>query len=279
MSGRPIDGAPGPRQPILVPTETDTLLPPTPPETAVAPDRFEETQPVDLLGSRHRNATDLPQLKERLLAQSEATASLFPEASHEGFRKALETSTERVLTALDAGRITPLEAADALEMMREMMEATADLKAGRVEVITSKQHGEGVRHWELESSDGDRFAVTTRTFRETEGDPRIGLRMLADDGERLPGRHRMSMRLDLERWGQASVDVQFGSAGLDRRIHGLMKNEDGSDFLTASGKKLADHHFKKNLPDRMEDPEVFAGLVRDFVAGRMSGFDVRQVER
>ena len=41
------------------------------------------------------------------------------------------------MTALDAGRVTPLEAADALEMMREMMEATADLKAGRVDVLSS----------------------------------------------------------------------------------------------------------------------------------------------
>ena len=103
--------------------------------------------------------------------------------------------------------------------------------------------------------------------------------MLADDGDRLPGRHRMSMRLDLERWGQASVDVQFGTSSLDKRIHGLMKNEDGSEFLTETGKKLADHHFKKNLPDRMEEPDVFADLVQSFVAGRMSGFEIRQVER
>jgi len=278
MTSRPIDSTKGVQLPPVLPPEA-----PSRPSTTVdlpgPGDGFDAQQDADLLGSRHRDPTDLAQLKERLVAHARDTAALFPEPSQEGFTKALGISTERVLSALDAGRISPMEAADALEMMREMMEATADLKAGRVEILSSKQHDGGVRHWELESPDGDRFAVTTRTFRASHGDPRIGLRMLADDGQKLPGRHRMSMRLDLERWGQASVDVQFGSAGLDRRIHGLMKDEDGQDFLTPSGKKLADHHFKKSLPDRMEDPEIFAGLVRDFVAGRMSGFDVRQIER
>ena len=278
MSSRPVDGTTSIQRTQSSPAEV--VKPPVEPERlSRTQDGFDSTDSQDILGSRHRTINDLTALKERLLSQARETAKLFPESSHQGFQKALETSTERVMTALDAGRVTPLEAADALEMMREMMEATADLKAGRVDVLSSKQHGDGVRHWELESPDGDRFAVTTRRFRETTGDPRIGLRMLADDGDRLPGRHRMSMRLDLERWGQASVDVQFGTSSLDKRIHGLMKNEDGSEFLTETGKKLADHHFKKNLPDRMEEPDVFADLVQSFVAGRMSGFEIRQVER
>ena len=278
MTTRPIDGSGSPslrsnRAPMPPQTERQERPP------AITEDGFEAQPPPDVLGSRHRSTAELTGLADELLRQAEATATLFPESSQDGFRKALSTSTQRVITALDAGRITPLEAADALEMMREMMEATADLKAGRVHVVSAKNHGDGVRHWELESPDGDRFAVTTRRFREPEGDPRIGLRMIADDGQRLPGRHRMSMRLDLERWGQASVDVQFGGASLDKRIHGLMKNDDGSEFLTPSGKKLADHHFKKNLPDSMEAPDVFADLVQAFVSGRMSGFDVRQIER
>ena len=278
MSSRPVDGTTSIQRTQSSPAEV-VKTPVEPERLSRTQDGFDSTDSQDILGSRHRTINDLTALKERLLSQARETAKLFPESSHQGFQKALETSTERVMTALDAGRVTPLEAADALEMMREMMEATADLKAGRVDVLSSKQHGDGVRHWELESPDGDRFAVTTRRFRETTGDPRIGLRMLADDGDRLPGRHRMSMRLDLERWGQASVDVQFGTSSLDKRIHGLMKNEDGSEFLTETGKKLADHHFKKNLPDRMEEPDVFADLVQSFVAGRMSGFEIRHVER
>ncbi|MAO84610.1 MAG: hypothetical protein VX405_02530 [Myxococcota bacterium] len=278
MSSRPVDGTTSIQRTQSSPAEV-VKTPVEPERLSRTQDGFDSTDSQDILGSRHRTTNDLTALKERLLSQARETAKLFPESSHQGFQKALETSTERVMTALDAGRVTPLEAADALEMMREMMEATADLKAGRVDVLSSKEHGDGVRHWELESPDGDRFAVTTRRFRETTGDPRIGLRMLADDGDRLPGRHRMSMRLDLERWGQASVDVQFGTSSLDKRIHGLMKNEDGSEFLTETGKKLADHHFKKNLPDRMEEPDVFADLVQSFVAGRMSGFEIRQVER
>lgn len=278
MSSRPVDGTTSIQRTQSSPAEV-VKTPVEPERLSRTQDGFDSTDSQDILGSRHRTINDLTALKERLLSQARETAKLFPESSHQGFQKALETSTERVMTALDAGRVTPLEAADALEMMREMMEATADLKAGRVDVLSSKEHGDGVRHWELESPDGDRFAVTTRRFRETTGDPRIGLRMLADDGDRLPGRHRMSMRLDLERWGQASVDVQFGTSSLDKRIHGLMKNEDGSEFLTETGKKLADHHFKKNLPDRMEEPDVFADLVQSFVAGRMSGFEIRQVER
>ncbi len=278
MSSRPVDGTTSIQRTQSSPAEV-VKTPLEPERLSRTQDGFDSTDSQDILGSRHRTTNDLTALKERLLSQAGETAKLFPESSHQGFQKALETSTERVMTALDAGRVTPLEAADALEMMREMMEATADLKAGRVDVLSSKEHGDGVRHWELESPDGDRFAVTTRRFRETTGDPRIGLRMLADDGDRLPGRHRMSMRLDLERWGQASVDVQFGTSSLDKRIHGLMKNEDGSEFLTETGKKLADHHFKKNLPDRMEEPDVFADLVQSFVAGRMSGFEIRQVER
>ncbi|HBU46943.1 MAG TPA: hypothetical protein DEB46_01410 [Myxococcales bacterium] len=278
MSSRPVDGTTSIQRTQSSPAEV-VKTPLEPERLSRTQDGFDSTDSQDILGSRHRTTNDLTALKERLLSQARETSKLFPESSHQGFQKALETSTERVMTALDAGRVTPLEAADALEMMREMMEATADLKAGRVDVLSSKEHGDGVRHWELESPDGDRFAVTTRRFRETTGDPRIGLRMLADDGDRLPGRHRMSMRLDLERWGQASVDVQFGTSSLDKRIHGLMKNEDGSEFLTETGKKLADHHFKKNLPDRMEEPDVFADLVQSFVAGRMSGFEIRQVER
>jgi hypothetical protein len=61
---------------------------------------------------------------------------------------------------------------------------------------------------------------------------------------------------------------------LDKRIHGLMKNPDGSVFETESGKKLADHHFRDDLPEVVKDPVVFAGLVDAFAQGTMAPFEV-----
>jgi hypothetical protein len=48
-----------------------------------------------------------------------------------------------------------------------------------------------------------------------------------------------------------------------------MKNEDGSVFETASGKHLADHHFRNQLPSQLNDPKLFAELVDGFVSGVM----------
>ena len=96
---------------------------------------------------------------------------------------------------------------------------------------------------------------------------RISFRQVLDDDQRLPG-VIASLRADLERFGQPGGHAVWGSS-LDKRIHGLMKNPDGTVFETPSGKQLADHHFRDQLPDHIEDPEVFAQLVEGFSRGVM----------
>ena len=181
----------------------------------------------------------------------------------------MEKSAGRILTALDAGRISGEEAAAAVEMMREMVEALADLRTGNATVIKDSSHGESVRVWRVQAPDGDEFVVNSRLQGDEQGEARLAVRHEVDDGTRLPGRHRMGVRIDLEKWGSPSVDVQFGESSLDKRIHGLYRNPDGTVFQTPTGRKLADHHFREGLPESMRDPGSFAEMVRGFVEGTM----------
>ena len=94
----------------------------------------------------------------------------------------------------------------------------------------------------------------------------------------MQGRHRMSIRLDLERWGSPSFDVQFGGSSLDKRIHGLFKNPDGTVFETPTGKKLADHHFKEVMPSTLSDPTHFSEIVRAFANNTMEALTIAEAQ-
>jgi hypothetical protein len=209
-------------------------------------------------------------LEADLLARAGDVAEVFPAGARDGVRSALSESVRRVRRAEAAGRIEPAETAAALEMMREMMEALSDLKTGKADVEVRTDTGKGVRVWRVSAPDGDVYQVTSRKTQDEAGEARIGVRLRSDDGAVLPGRHRMGMRIDLERWGRTSVDVQFGGSSLDKRIHGLFKNEDGTVFETATGKQLADHHFHGVLPDDLSLPERFSAMVSGFVNGTMA---------
>jgi hypothetical protein len=215
---------------------------------------------------------ELAEREAALLSRSVRAAASFPEETRAAVTEALKTSAARVLGALDAGRIDAAEASEALEMLREMLEALDDLRAGRAEVVDVREAGANVRTWELRAPDGDEFTVTTRLRLDEFGEARVGMRHTVDDGVKLTRSDRMSMRVDLERYGRPSVDVQFGSPGLDKRIHGLYKNEDGSVFRTERGKKLADHHFRDHLPEALAKPAHFEAMVTAFREGIMAPF-------
>jgi hypothetical protein len=203
-----------------------------------------------------------------LMAMMDGCLASLPDAIQAGVGQAMRTSTERIRKAYEQERITGPEAAQALEMMREMHEALTDVHTGAAEIQKSIQTGH-VHVWNVKAADGDEYVITARTLRDARGDPRIGFRHMVDDGQKLPSRHRMGLRIDLEKWGDASVDVQFGSSSLDKRVHGLMKDETGAVFTTDSGKKLADHHFRDDLPDSIRSPQNFAAMVQAFIDGEM----------
>lgn len=198
----------------------------------------------------------------------------FPQEAQGGVRAALHKSTSRILEAHKAGRVQLEEAAQALEMLREMVEALIDLRTGNAEIIQHDQHGEHVEVWKVKAPDGDEFSVSSRLLQDEKGEARVSIRHNADDGEALKGRFRMSLRMDLERWGTASVDVQFGESAMDKRIHGLYKNEDGSIFKTPSGKQLADHHFREGIDESLKHPDAFADMIRAFVSKNMEPLPV-----
>ena len=224
---------------------------------------------TNALGVQFQSKTDLLLRCESLLASFSDDVGAFPKAVQDGLVKALQTSTSRIVSAHDNEKVTNQEAAEALEMMREIMEALRDIHSGQA-VVTKREQTDHVQVWNVVAPDGDAFVVTARQFRDDRGDPRISFRHMIDDGVALPGRHRMGVRIDLEKWGQASVDVQFGGSSLDKRIHGLMKNADGEIFTTPTGKKLADHHFRDDLPEEIRSPQAFAKMVQDFVDGKIS---------
>lgn len=227
--------------------------------------------PLGLLHSSQ--ASLLAQHNEVKEAIADAVAT-FPEDARAGVQSALETSADRIMTSLETGSITLDEAVTSMEMVREMVEGLTDIRTGEVEVIHEATHGDNVKVWNVRAPDGDELVVSARFEIDDQGEARMSFRHIVDDGVRLKGRHRMSIRLDLERWGTPSVDVQFGESALDKRIHGLYKNPDGSVFTTPSGKMLADHHFRDNIPASLSDPTAFSSLITAFANDTMEPLPV-----
>jgi hypothetical protein len=248
------------------------------PEQAAAPpaqrsapqDGFDTVSPpIDVLNAPSQSDDALSQSERQLTQAASTAAEVFPQPMRRAVTDALAVSISRIRSAKAAGMIDASEASEASEMLRELFEGIKDLRSGEAKVTVRPNDNEGVRVWRLRSPDGDEFQVTARRQLDGFGEARIGFRQVLDDGQRLPGRHRVGLRVDLERFGQAAVDMQFGGSSLDKRVHGLMKNEDGSVFETASGKHLADHHFRNQLPSQLNDPKLFAELVDGFVSGVM----------
>jgi len=243
---------------------------PQPAQRLAPQDGFDTvSQSVDVLNAPQQSDDALSQSERRLSQAASTAAEVFPQPMRRAVTDALSVSIRRIRSAKSSGRIDASEASAAAEMLRELFEGIKDLRSGEAKVTIRPNDNDGVRVWRLSSPDGDEFQVTARRKLDGFGEARIGFRQVLDDGQRLPGRHRVGLRVDLERFGRAAVDMQFGGSSLDKRVHGLMKNEDGSVFETASGKHLADHHFRNQLPSQLNDPKVFAELVDGFVSGVM----------
>ncbi|MBK8010684.1 MAG: hypothetical protein IPK13_05000 [Deltaproteobacteria bacterium] len=190
-----------------------------------------------------------------------------PASIRPGVRDALERSLDRIRTSMNEGRVSCDEAEAALEMVREMSEALVDLAGHRLTVVERSGSGDEQQNVDvvrLRASDRDELVLVTRKEADATGEARISLRMVKDDGEEIPSRYRLGLRLDLERRGSPSVDVQFGESSLDKRIHGLWRYPDGQPVLTSSGAQLADHHFRGVLPASLVDPAEFGALVSAF---------------
>ena len=266
LGPKPLNALQGTQSPAAAPVSDTSPQPQA--------DGFDTSWPgAGVLNPPAPSEADLARSEQALTQGAKDAAQVFPEVMQAGVKDALEVSVRRIRSALAAGQINASEASSAMEMIRELYEGLADLRAGRATITVKPNNNEGVRVWRMRSPDGDEFQVTARRRLDEFGEARIGFRQAMDDGRTLPGRHRVSLRVDLERYGDTSVDMQYGGSSLDRRIHGLMKNPDGTVFETASGKNLADHHFRKVLPDHLDDPATFERLVDGFVQGTMAPFE------
>lgn len=244
-------------------------LAPAPATTSVAPGRSATTCSLatEAAGGAWEDG-DLEGVRRSIVRMLPEALTALPAAIRPGVRDALEKSLDRIRTSLNAGRISREEAEAALEMVREMSEALVDL-AGRCLVVVERNDSGVDRNVDvvrLRANDKDELVLVTRREADATGEARISLRMVKDDGEEIPSRYRLGLRLDLERRGSPSVDVQFGESSLDKRIHGLWRYPDGQPVLTATGAQLADHHFRGVLPASLADPTAFGAVVTSFRA-------------
>jgi hypothetical protein len=228
------------------------------------------------LGPLRLGAVGLVLAEKRALAEIDAAAQLFPHEAREGVAQALRASVRRAVEAHRAGRITALDAAASLEMMRELGEALRDLAAGNVEVIEHEVFEDRVERWLVRAPDGDELVVIARPVSDDEGEARLSVRLQQDDGVDLPSRYRMAARIDLEqRSGAPAVDIQFGSSALDKRIHGLYRDARGLPILGPTGREIADHHFRAGLAAKLSDPGGFAAMVSGFIERVMAPLTAR----
>lgn len=229
-----------------------------------------------LAQGRQGLANDLQALENKLHVAAQALPSL----AQADALTALKTSAERILPALDAGRISQAEAEQAVHMLGEMIGALIAIEQGQYSVSLSTEPGApDFVAYDVSTTDGDMIRVGARRTGSKEGQARLKFYNIVDDGEVVGKAQRIMIRFDLEGSElaqadlHAAVDVQFGaekppagSERLDNRIHGVLLDENGSPILNRGGHSVADHHFKWGFAQSENTQKAFANFVDGFVA-------------
>lgn len=216
---------------------------------------------------------------EALIAKAKLAASALPDVAEQALQSGLATSARRVLTAFEEGRISEDEAREATRMLSEMMDSLIALETGKIAARTSLEPmgGSDLRAFELTTTSGDVLRVGVRPTTSEQGQARLKLESVADDGQSIPKARRMMVRFDLEgvkegKPADAVLDVQFGferpPPGVERfnkRIHGVLLDDEGNPVKNRLGNTVPDHHFKDVVPDALDDPEAFASFTQSFL--------------
>lgn len=228
-----------------------------------------------LAQGRQGLANDLQALENKLHVAAQALPSL----AQADALTALKTSAERILPALDTGRISPTEAEQAVHMLGEMIGALIAIEQGQYSVSLSTESGApDFVAYDVSTTDGDMIRVGARRAGSQEGQARLKFYNIVDDGEVVGKAQRIMIRFDLEGSEleqadlHAAVDVQFGSEKpasgserLDNRIHGVLLDENGSPVLNRGGHGVADHHFKLGFTQSESTQKAFAEFIDSFV--------------
>lgn len=195
--------------------------------------------------------------------QSEALEA-FPADVRDTVNFALDTTRQRIETSQERGRLSPKEAAMGLEMMRELTEGLGYIARGDAVVV--QQTPNDAKGWRMivETPTNDQFEIRTRPLQNREGQARIGIRQVSDDGTALDKRERLDLRLDRAPRSGTAVDVHFLKKSLNVKVHGRTGIGGGAN---------PNHHFDKDLPAGINHPEKFSQLVHDFQNGVMAQFE------
>lgn len=226
--------------------------------------------------AREANREDIARrLEEIRVKMGEATSAL-PGHTVGGAQAALETSAGRILTALDAGRISIAEALRATHMLAEMVDALNAVYLGQYEIDpATTPESPGFRTLLIRTSSGDVIEVGARPQGAPgQGQARFKLTQILNGGEPVPNSEKLMVRFDLEGSElenaslQTVLDIQFGKLmeeELDKRIHGELLDASGQPLLNRGGRTIADHHFPAGHPAAWNDRAAFARVVRQFL--------------
>jgi hypothetical protein len=211
-------------------------------------------------------------------------AAALPEPARPAFEKSMTTSAERILSSFESGRIDDTEARRALRMLTELAGGLIAIHTGAYTIVPSDEvsSSSDMKSIDVKTTTGDVLRVAVRPSGHAGGEARLKMENVVDDGVPVPKGDRMMVRFDLEGSREAgletraSVDVQFGNEAfrpedplyerLNKRIHGVLLDENGQPVKNRGGSTVPDHHFKEGIPDALHDPQGFAAFATDFLA-------------
>lgn len=226
-------------------------------------------------------AFEVRALKTRLTL----AAAALPEIARPAFEQSTTESAARILGSLEAGRIDDGEARRALFMLQELAGVLLAMHAGTVTVTPNDAvaSSSDMRSVDVRATTGDVLRVSVRAAGGASGEARVKLERVVDDGATVPESDRMMVRFDLAgsrgdtptQGTHAAVDVQFGNERFDpqnpsyerlnKRIHGVLLDDQGQPIVNRGGKTVADHHFTEGVPDVLHDPAGFAAFAESFL--------------
>lgn len=212
-------------------------------------------------------------------AKAELAADAVPEPAREALGRALTTSAKRIVEALDAGRINLNEAHRSAHMAAEMMSALVAIEKGDFTLEPLREPAAaGMQSFEVRTTENDLIRVSVRPEGSQSGQARVKLYNVEDDGRQVTQGDRVMVRFDLEGSGEvdvpthAAIDVEYGQERtppgvwqLNKRIHGVLFDDQGQPRLNRCGRPVADNHFTQGLPEDLNHPVSFKKFVESFL--------------
>lgn len=239
---------------------------------------------IQLASARRSTRDDVAFEVRTLKTRLTLAAAALPETARPAFERATSESASRILSSFEAGRVDVAEARRALRMLQELAGVLIEMHAGRTAVtsIDALKDASDMQSIEVRATTGDVVRVSVRAVGGSAGEARVKLENVVDDGAPVRASDRMIVRFDLAGSRgdgaavRAAVDVQFGHERFDpanpsyehlnKRIHGVLLDEQGQPVLNRGGNTVADHHFSEDVPDALHDEEGFATFARAFLA-------------